>query len=89
MHVYLAAQVCAAPGLVQFHNCVFFQKVLSKKTGQTMLDDGPPNSEETAKFILMTDRFFDCLNGISNSDSKPDRRGYYSTDDPRFEVWFT
>ena len=51
-----------------------------------MRQHGPPGSAETAEFIRLTDRFFDCRNGATLHDVKPDRRGYTSVDDARFEV---
>ena len=45
---------------------------------------------ETRKFVIMFDRFFDCLNVRSPSEwythKKPDRKPYCEVDDPRFEV---
>ena len=45
---------------------------------------------ETAKLIKLVDRFFDCLNGRSQSEAirkkKPDLMPYSSPDDPRFNV---
>lgn len=51
---------------------------------------GNSDTKETEKFILMMDRFFDCLN-VRNMDGwafkrKPDLKPYFSPDDQRFEV---
>ena len=61
---------------------------MSATVADIMEQYGQTGSAETAKFICLTDRFFDCLNGINSHDKKPDRRGYTSVDDPRFEVNF-
>ena len=49
-----------------------------------------PEMSETAKFFLLIDRFFDCLNGRSLQEAiytlKPDMAPYRSQNDPRFEV---
>ena len=48
---------------------------------------GDPATRETEKFILMFDRFFDCLNVRSNSKQrKPDLLPYTSPNDERLEV---
>ena len=39
-----------------------YAQVLSTKVGRALQRFGPEMSE-TAKFVLMCDRFFDCLNG--------------------------
>jgi hypothetical protein len=61
---------------------------VSATTGIVIRAHGPTGSTETANFLEMTDKFFDCVNGISDFDVKPERRGYRSVDDPRFEVSF-
>jgi hypothetical protein len=47
---------------------------------------------ETAKFICLVDRFFDCLNVRSLTEGfkkkKPDLMPYTSADDSRFQVLF-
>ena len=86
MRVYLAAQVIIASAcLIIFY--VIYMQVLSSTVANVMQQYGPAGSEETANFISLTDRFFDCLNGITLHDKKTDRRGYTSIDDPRFEVF--
>ena len=51
---------------------------------------GDPLTEETQKFVLTFDRFFDCLNVRSLEEGalkrKPDRKPYCSPDDSRFSV---
>jgi hypothetical protein len=53
---------------------------------------GGSECEETAKFILLVDRFFDCLNTRSMQESiknrKPDLMPYSSDKDPRFQVGY-
>ncbi len=49
-----------------------------------------PDTEQTQKFILMMDRFFDCLNVRNRSEwafrKKSDLKPYTSVDDDRFTV---
>ena len=49
-----------------------------------MQASGNPQSLETARFILLMDRFFDCLNGRSLEEEdrkrKPDCKAYRSVD---------
>ena len=64
-------------------------QVLSFTVGRIMQAYCGPESGETAKFILLMDRFFDCLNTRSKKEAiyerKPDLLPYTSIDDPRFE----
>ena len=57
---------------------------------QVMLTYYAPAMEETAKFIGLVDRFFDCLNGRSLDEAirtrKTDLSPYRSVNDPRFQV---
>lgn len=51
---------------------------------------GGPETEETVKFILMFDKFFDVLN-VTNFTNwararKPDKQPYQKIDDKRLEV---
>ncbi|KAK7112314.1 uncharacterized protein [Littorina saxatilis] len=66
-------------------------QVLSRSVGLVMQSYGSEECQETAKFILYMDRFFDCLNGRSASEAaekkKPDLRPYTHKDDPRFEFF--
>ena len=49
-----------------------------------------PGTEETKRFIVMMDRFFDCLNVRSMHECtlkrKPDLQPYFSPDDTRFDI---
>ena len=52
-----------------------------------------PETEETQRFIVIMDRFFDCLNVRSMHECtqkrKPDLQPYFSPDDTRFDVsWY-
>ena len=53
---------------------------------------GGPETEETDKFILLMNRFFDCLNvrALQEGDHKrnPDLTPYRSATDSRFKVYF-
>lgn len=76
MRVYLAAQVginlvhvliFALPALHSiFCNLAMFLlyilQVLSHSVGSVMQTFGDPDCHETAKFVLLMDKFFDCLN---------------------------
>ena len=63
--------------------------MLSNRVGKVLQSYGEQFSE-TANFVLLSDRFFDCLNGrYQNQDlatKKPDLAAYKSLDDPRFQV---
>ena len=49
-----------------------------------------PDAEETAKFLQLMDRFFDCMNVRSDMEAarrrKPDLAPYMAVNDPRFDV---
>lgn len=64
-------------------------QVLSRSVGLVIQNYGGDESSETAKFILLMDRFFDCLNTRSLDEhivtSKPDLAPYKKDDDARFE----
>ena len=87
MRVYLATQVyfrilmCCS--YIMFYNLL---QVISATVANIMKVDGPAGSQETARFLELTDKFFDCVNGVTLNDKKPERRGYTSPDDPRFKV---
>ena len=53
---------------------------------------GGDDKSETAKFILLMDRFFDCLNvrALDEGDMKrkPDLAPFRSLNDPRFRVGY-
>ncbi len=65
-------------------------QVLSKRVGVRLRDGYSPECDELSKFILMMDRFFDCLNGRSLKEHihtrKPDLAPYTNINDPRFAV---
>ena len=64
-------------------------QVLSHQVGSVMQQYGTPGSQETAKFILLMDRFFDCLNSRNLSEvdrtRKPELLPYTRVDDLRFQ----
>ncbi len=49
-----------------------------------------PSTEQTQKFVLMFDRFFDCVNVRSFTEwackRKDDLKPYYSSNDVRLQV---
>eukprot|EP00794_Sanderia_malayensis_P002527 gene2527-2922_t len=63
-------------------------QVMSESVGKIMASYGPPASSETAKFILIIDKFFDCCNTRSLEEGahkrKPYLAPYVSEDDERF-----
>jgi len=65
-------------------------QVLSKSVSDAFAYYGDPDTTETQRFVLMMDRFFDCLNVRNKSEwikkRKPDLRPYTSPDDDRFSV---
>lgn len=65
-------------------------QVLSKSVSDALLYFGDPTTQETQKFVLQFDKFFDCLN-VRNLDEwalkkKPDLKPYSSPDDDRLQV---
>ena len=64
-------------------------QVMSETLGKVMLTYGPAKGKETAKLILMIDKFFDCCNTRSLTEGerkrKPFLKPYTSIDDERFE----
>ncbi|XP_055955159.1 uncharacterized protein LOC126812587 [Patella vulgata] len=64
-------------------------QVLSRSVGLVIEEYGGEAATETAKFIKLVDRFFDCLNVRSLYEGerkrKPDLMPYTSVDDPRFQ----
>ena len=67
-------------------------QVLSESVYHALHNFGPPEAAATAKFCLMFDKFFDCLN-VKNTDEattklKPFLMEYRSPDDERF-TWLT
>lgn len=63
-------------------------QVLSETMGNVLLNFGPQEAEGTAKFCLMMDKFFDCLNVRNKKEhetkKKPFLKPYTSVDDERF-----
>ncbi len=69
MRVDLAAQVtCCNKLCTVLIIYIFFSKVLSKSVCDALAYYNNPDTEQTQKFILMTDRFFDCLNVRNRSE---------------------
>lgn len=75
------------------HNVIIillYTQVLSKSVCDAFSYFGDPSTKETEKFVLMMDRFFDCLNVRSlnqwKEKRKPDLKPYVSTDDQRLKV---
>ncbi|XP_014679242.1 PREDICTED: uncharacterized protein LOC106819095 isoform X2 [Priapulus caudatus] len=64
-------------------------QVLSYSVGTLLKASGRDDVLETAKFVLLMDRFFDCLNVRSVNEGKykrkPDLLPYTDVKDPRFE----
>ncbi|KAK6181946.1 hypothetical protein SNE40_009722 [Patella caerulea] len=67
----------------------FAAQVFSRSVGKVIEKFGGEEAQETAKFILLIDRFFDCLNVRSKFEGqkkrKTDLMPYESIDDPRFK----
>ena len=66
--------------------------MLSETVSKAIQLSGGPEVEETSKFILMFDKFFDTLN-VTNFQNwsrarKPFQRPYYSKDDARLTVCY-
>ena len=64
-------------------------QVLSETVGSVLNSFGPDDAAGTAKFCLMMDKFFDCLN-VKNTveyktKKKPFLKPYTSVDDVRFD----
>ena len=63
-------------------------QILSNTVGVCLNEFGPPEASGTAKFCIMMDKFFDCLNVKNTKDHidkrKPDLKPYTSVDDIRF-----
>ncbi|CAB4040485.1 Hypothetical predicted protein, partial [Paramuricea clavata] len=51
-------------------------QVLSASVAAVLKEFGPPEAAGTAKFALMMDKFFDCLNVRSDSEHKIKRKPY-------------
>ena len=67
-------------------------QVLSSTMGNVLLEFGPPDAAETAKFCTLMDQFFDCTNVRNTREHihkrKPFLKPYASVNDERF-VWLT
>ena len=65
-------------------------QVLSSTIGNVLLEFGPSDAAETAKFCTLMDLFFDCTNVRNTKEHvhkrKPFLKPYVSVDDERF-VW--
>jgi len=74
MRVDLAAQVSCC--CVQFHYSLLYLhlKVFSETVSKVLTFSGDPEVTETAKFVLMFDRFFDCLNVTNFDHCKNERK---------------
>ena len=67
-----------------------FLQVLSESVGKGLNMTGGPDAEETSRFVLMFDKFFDIFN-VSNFNNgkryrKPFSHPYQHKDDERLEV---
>ena len=64
-------------------------QVMSSLVSKVMLAYSPPDTHETAKFIELVDKFFDCFNTRSLNEAefkrKPFLAPYRSCDDHRFD----
>ena len=69
---------------------VYISQVLSESVYKALVLTGGKEAEGTAEFILMFDRFFDCLNVSSYTTGKRKRKAfqdpYRSPTDFRLEV---
>jgi hypothetical protein len=65
---------------------------MSSSVGNIMLQYGTPEMAETARFIMLMDRMFDCMNVRSETEGirrrKPDLLPYRDENDPRFQVGY-
>lgn len=64
-------------------------QVLSSSVGKVLLEFGPKEAKETAKFCLLVDQFFDCGNVRNPNEHKTKRKPflkpYSSVSDERFD----
>lgn len=64
-------------------------QILSNSVGICLNEFGPPEAAGTAKFCIMMDTFFDCLNVKNTKEcilkQKPDLKPYTSVDEIRFK----
>ena len=65
-------------------------QVLSESVGKAIQLTGGPEAQETSRFVLMFDKFFDALNvgnfTIGHHRRKPFQTPYVSEDDSRLKV---
>ena len=75
---------------VSFNGNRLIKQVLSKSVADAIDLDNKPNLEETKKFILNFNKFFDCMNVRCLKECiykrKPDVRPYNSVTDSRITV---
>ena len=69
---------------------ILFLQVLSESVSKALQLTGGPEAEETARFVGMMDKMFDCLN-VNNSSAgihkcKPFKFPYRGSDDFRLKV---
>lgn len=64
--------------------------MLSESVSKALTLVGGQDAQETARFVSMFDKFFDCLNVSSfekgNKSRKPFQQPYRSASDPRLKV---
>lgn len=69
---------------------MLYLQVLSASVANALEHHGDTDSTETAKFVRLFDRFFDCFNVRSTEESikkrKPDMRPYKDPTDSRLSV---
>jgi len=72
--------------------CIYtcYQKVLSESVGKALLMTGGDEVTETARFVMMMDKYFDCLNVHNYTHGYRARKlfqlPYRSGNDTRLEV---
>lgn len=66
-------------------------QVLSESVGKILQNQGGPECQETAKFVLMMDKFFDCMNTRAKNEGmrkkKPNLEPYFDKNDERFDFF--
>ena len=86
----LAAQVNYSINTNWFNKFQCHAQSLSESVSQALTLYGGDEAKETAKFTLMFDKFFDCLNVSNYTDGKHHRKPfqspYRSSDDFRIKV---
>ena len=89
MRVDLAAQVCMVFNASSIYS-IFIFKVMSETVSKALRLTGGEEAAETAQFIEMVDKMFDCLNVSSLSKGKMKRKPfvqpYRSANDFRLKV---